>query len=455
MAVWSEIKYSTLSNNIRIEAEYYQEHYLEVESKMKQLCADKVTRYVKKITDGTHFTPKYTDDGVKFYSALNVKENLFEVTDKYKYISNKEHQVLFRRCNPESGDILIRKVGVGPRWSCVIPEMSEEFSIFVSLALLKVNKTLISPYYLSTFINSRYGQNQLLRIQKGASQPDLHLEDIAQLKVPRFSCENEIDKLTISGISKAELSKNLYTQAQQLLEDELGLRNYVLEKSKSCESSFSEIVATNRIDADYYQTHFRQQQGHLSGIQTKPLRQIVNFTKGIEVGTNSYTDSGKLFVRVSNIKENGIVTTNSDKYIDQKTYDKLQDYKPAIGEILLTKDGTLGVCYVLDTDIEGIISGGIMKMSIKDKSIPAEYLSLVINSSICRFQIEQTCSGALILHWKPRDIAALKIPILSDVVMNMLSDLVVKAKEAQKESVQLLEQAKRGVEELIEGGTGA
>ncbi|MFC7003021.1 hypothetical protein ACFQMB_17300 [Pseudobowmanella zhangzhouensis] len=186
-------------------------------------------------------------------------------------------------------------------------------------------------------------------------------------------------------------------------------------------------------------------------IQSKPLRELVDFQKGIEVGSPAYTSSGKLFVRVSNVKKTGVVTGNSDKYISETLFNSLVSYQPKIGDILLTKDGTVGVCYVVDEPVDGIISGGIMKLSKKDESLPSEYLALVINSPICQFQIDRDCSGALIVHWKPKDIAALKIPILTEDKMAELSDLVNQSKIAKKESEQLLDQAKRMVEELIEG----
>jgi hypothetical protein len=65
-------------------------------------------------------------------------------------------------------------------------------------------------------------------------------------------------------------------------------------------------------------------------------------------------------------------------------------------------------------------------------------------------QAERECSGALITHWKPEQIRKLKIPVLKKELMNQLSDLVIKSKEARKQSKQLLAQAKARVEQLIE-----
>ena len=80
-------------------------------------------------------------------------------------------------------------------------------------------------------------------------------------------------------------------------------------------------------------------------------------------------------------------------------------------------------------------------MKIIDTSIPSEYLALVINSKICRIQVERVCSGALIIYWKPGDISKLEIPVLSDGIMKKLSKLVTKSKQAKTRVEQLIEEA--------------
>jgi len=129
----------------------------------------------------------------------------------------------------------------------------------------------------------------------------------------------------------------------------------------------------------------------------------------------------------------------------------LIEYKPQKGELLLTKDGSPGICYVVDQEIDGIVSGGILRLQLLNDSVPPEYLALVINSKACRMQVEQDCSGALILLWRPTSVRNLRIPILHDETMFEISDLVIESKRAKMESERLLEQAKTCVEQMIEG----
>jgi hypothetical protein len=65
-------------------------------------------------------------------------------------------------------------------------------------------------------------------------------------------------------------------------------------------------------------------------------------------------------------------------------------------------------------------------------------------------QIEQECSGALILHWKPSSIRKLRVPLIRESRMRDIADMVTASKDAQRKSMQLLYQAKTLVEQLIE-----
>jgi type I restriction enzyme S subunit len=101
------------------------------------------------ITDGTHFTPRYTSEGVPFYSVENLTANDFINT---KYISEADHQLMIKRCKPEKGDILMTRIGsIG---DTKLIDWDVYASIYVSLALLKVND-VIDPAYLYAYSRSQ------------------------------------------------------------------------------------------------------------------------------------------------------------------------------------------------------------------------------------------------------------------------------------------------------------
>ncbi|EJM9500081.1 restriction endonuclease subunit S [Campylobacter jejuni] len=102
------------------------------------------------ITDGTHKTPNYIETGIPFLSVKNISKGFFDLSN-VKYISLEEHNKLIKRAKPEFGDILICRIGTLGK--AIKISLEFEFSIFVSLGLLKPKVKIISDY-LVYFLNS-------------------------------------------------------------------------------------------------------------------------------------------------------------------------------------------------------------------------------------------------------------------------------------------------------------
>ena len=135
-----------------------------------------------KITDGTHITPTYIEKGVPFLSVKNLTKGYLDLED-VKYISQEEHEKLTKRIKPEFGDILYTKVGVNYGMAERV-NVKEKFSIFVSLALLKPNRKLIDSMFFKFLLNSKYVKRQAIKRISGIGVPDLHLNQIKQIKFP-------------------------------------------------------------------------------------------------------------------------------------------------------------------------------------------------------------------------------------------------------------------------------
>ena len=192
------------------------------------------------------------------------------------------------------------------------------------------------------------------------------------------------------------------------------------------------------------------------------LGELVTIKKGIEPGAEEYLipsdtedvedEKGKQFIRVSSLSKFG-VNDNDQKYLSEELYQKLKDdFEPKKGEILLTKDASPGIAYVLKEDIEGIMSGGILRLKLRNKEVEDEYLVLCINSIVGQMQVERDAGGSVIAHWRPEQIKNILIPILPKLIQQKISDLIRQSHVSRKKAKELLEEARRKVEELIEKG---
>jgi len=96
------------------------------------------------ITDGTHYTPTYSDNGVIFLSSRNVTSGYID-WDDVKYIPDGLHLELHRRVAPSLNDILLAKNGT--TGVAAIVDRNVIFDIYVSLALLRASECVL-PIYL-------------------------------------------------------------------------------------------------------------------------------------------------------------------------------------------------------------------------------------------------------------------------------------------------------------------
>ncbi|OGK09915.1 hypothetical protein A2767_01575 [Candidatus Roizmanbacteria bacterium RIFCSPHIGHO2_01_FULL_35_10] len=262
-----------------------------------------------------------------------------------------------------------------------------------------------------------------------------------------------IEKVYLKSISLIQISNEIYQQAENLLLEELGLRDYKIEDELSCVVNYSDIKTANRVDAEYFQPKYEKLISIIKSQNSNRLGEIVSMKKGIEPGSEVYQEQGKLFMRVSSLSKFGIDKVDQ-KYLSDDLYQKLKkDFEPQIGEILLTKDATPGIAYVLKEPLESIISGGVLRLKL-NQNIELEYLALCMNSLIGQMQAEKDAGGSIIVHWKPEEIKKVIIPIIPKVTQQKIADLVRKSHEARKKSKELLEEVKRKVEEMIEKGGG-
>ncbi|HSN73573.1 MAG TPA: restriction endonuclease subunit S [Anaerolineae bacterium] len=136
-----------------------------------------------KITDGTHVTPRYLDHGVPFLSVKNLTKTPGSIDfADVKYISREEHERISRLSNVERGDILYTKVG-----TYGVPQLVDtdtEFSIFVSVSLLKPDRRVIVPKFLEASLRTSFVKEQADRLVSGIGVPDLHLREIRTILVP-------------------------------------------------------------------------------------------------------------------------------------------------------------------------------------------------------------------------------------------------------------------------------
>lgn len=179
----------------------------------------KLSEVCEKITDGTHQTPTYYDDGIIFLSSRNVTGRKIN-WEKIRYIDNKQHFEMHKRVAPRINDILLAKNGT--TGVAAIVDKDVVFDIYVSLALLRA-RNMIIPSFLLYFINSPVAKKQFNKRLKGSGVPNLHLEEIREVVIyfPKSLSEQKsivkkLDALAEQAIKLEEIYKQKISDLEEL-----------------------------------------------------------------------------------------------------------------------------------------------------------------------------------------------------------------------------------------------
>jgi len=403
------------------------------------------------ITDGEHGTVETNENGYsKYYGARNVLGGILG-NNGVEYISKEVH-FRNRRSILQPNDILISCVGANIGFAAIVPDDIGIANIVRNVALIRSIDPKFSNFYILAYFLSNYGKNIYRRTSTGNAQPLVILDNIKSLPIPILNSDFQlnIDKLIKSSKELLNASQDVYRKAEDLMLSEIGLKDWRPTDENIAVKSFSASFGTSgRLDAESYQPKYDDLLRQLKNNSCKQLKEIVNIKKSIEPGSEAYQDNGLPFIRVSNLSKFEI--THPDIHISCNFTNDIESLKPKKDTILLSKDGSVGIAYKLQYDLEAITSGAIIHLTIRE-SVPilADYLTLVLNSIIVRLQAERDSGGSIIQHWKVSEIENILIPIINSSSQDYISDNIKKSFEKMAQSKQLLEIAKTGVEKAIE-----
>lgn len=169
------------------------------------------------VTDGTHGSPKRTEDtnGIPLLSAKNVFDG--EVRwDDFDRVPTSELDDFQKRVRPRKGDVLMTCVGTIGRTAVWLNERPVVF--FRSVAIIRP-KEFLMPQYLEYIIRSSDFQNELRRRTKRSSQSGVYLKDIkaVPISVPPLAEQKRIVKLLDGADELRKLRAQSDTRTAALL----------------------------------------------------------------------------------------------------------------------------------------------------------------------------------------------------------------------------------------------
>lgn len=454
----SEILLSELGDNGRVDAEYYKKIFLKSNNLLNtEKSIVEIANTTELHTNGA-FAEVYNilHNGEKGEIPYIRSENVgnFFISGDLEKISRKSHEQLVYT-QTQKNDILVARTGkIGG--ASIITDSWVDCNSNQNVVNIRLFDNEYSAILTMLFLNTKYGIAQFERASTGNVQPWLNLSLLRKVKIPKFDAH--FTKLLEERFAMAqaffENAQKLYQAAFEMLyaqEIEMSTQNSTV---KTLRDTFK---TSGRLDAEYYHPKYDALFEYLSKHKTIPLggsQGLVSIKKSIEPGSKAYLEEGIPFIRVSDVDKYEISTPPI--MVSRDIASNIRDLYPKKDTILLSKDGSVGIAYKLEKNIEAITSGALLHLTVRNSNVVLpDYLTLVLNSPIVQLQAERDCNGAIIQHWKLSDIEKVLIPILDISVQREISNKVQESFHLRRESKRLLNLAVKTVEMAIEQGEDA
>lgn len=447
----SEVMFKEIDLGDRIDAEFFIKRDIYIEKELKRHNSVELRTFASFVASA--FYPAATQlyeigdtpfircvDCVNYPFITKKQDNLFEKIP-FSFVTDNKGVSLLKR-----NDIVITKVGT-PCFASIVYEHSIVALSRTVMGLTDIHG--INPLYLLVFLRSDYGFSQLLRARELTIQYQLTLERIKRVLVyvPQNVFQETIERIVKKSQNYNEKFSNLYQDAEKLLLQELGFEDWEQNTDNvSVKTLKDSFCSSGRLDAEYYQPKFDELLAKLLKLEHDRIANIAHLKKSIEPGSEAYQDSGIPFVRVADITKLGI--SHPSIYLSPKEYD-IEGLKPRKDTILLSKDGSVGIAYKVENDLDCITSGALLHLSVFNKDYLPDYLTLVLNSFVVQMQAERDAGGSIIQHWKPSEIEDVIIPKLPMAKQMEIAAKIQKSFALRHESERLFYVAKKAVEIAI------
>lgn len=451
---YSVVKFREVKNitDFRIDAECFKPIHLQTSELISRLPNRTIGQMSKSVINFGAYSLcnfiEFLSEGVPFIVTEDIRNNIID-TDNLHYISKEVHKILYKsHCKP--GQVLLTMAGAYLGQASVY-YLDFESSSNQAIAKITLKENTVEPFYLSTFLNCRFGQSQIERFRTGTGQPNLNLGLIQTIKTPMLSAnfQKYIKDVVLKGIKFHTLSRESYQQAEQILTSEIDLVDWKPKYKLSFVKSFSDTKSADRIDAEYFQPIYDELLEKVKHYKRgyKPLGDIVKIKDRNFVPKDEVTYK---YIELANISANGNI--NGFIEAEGKELPSRARRKVNTGDVIVSSiEGSLSSIALINVDLNNALcSTGFYVVS--SDTINSETLLVLLKSQVGQLQLKKGCSGTILTAINNEEFKRILLPEIPD---NIQEEIKQKISEMYKEkaiSNKLLDIAKRGVEIAIEKG---
>lgn len=457
MAVYSQVTSRELGRYSTLSAEYYTPECL---TAFKRISSTKYETISLCYLCNTEFPitygvlkPREIERSSYKLARIQNSESLFLDSKDLPSIKPDQFEE-YKRSEIRIGDIVLAIGGyIGPM--AIVSNMlkGDRININRHLARISPDNRKIDSYFLMMYLSSVLSQILLKREIRGAVQAGIN---IADLKLHPIILLDEKDQVAIGKLARKSeslylKSKELYSQAENLLEQELGLDKITFENPISYEASFSNVLNSRRGDAEFFNPELRNYYSYL--IESHEMSPITNYVNVLKFGNPTYAEKGIPIITQKHLQKVSPKGYGDDLVTDMTWITKYPSAILKENDLLFYSVGAyLGKTNIWFHPDDKAVTASFITLIRAINYYDAGYLMILLNSKYGILQSKVFQSGTSQQYIYPKDIKQFLIPDISVDIRKKVYKFLQESHEANEKSQLLLIQAKRRVEELIEQG---
>lgn len=335
------------------------------------------------IVDCPHSTAKDEGNGYPLIRTPNVGKGRLKLAGVHR-VSENVYNLRNERAVPQVDDlILAREAPVG---NVAIIRQGQRVCLGQRTVLIRPNKKCVDPDFLVYYLLSPELQHKLMSSANGATVSHLNMSSIRSLEVqvPDIEVQKRIGAILARIDDKIELNnainENLEQQIQAIL------LNMIQQDSKK------DSIETVKLGEYLY------------------IKGRIGW-KGLK--KDEYLDSSDYrIINGESLTKDGI-DWNKAGFISKERYDESPEIMLQVGDILLSKDGTIGkIGYVDNLDSPSTVTSGIFVIrNIKPNIISTQFIYYLLKSKLFSAFIASRTEGSVIPHLYQKDFMEFAFPL--------------------------------------------
>jgi hypothetical protein len=350
-----------------------------------------------------------------------------------------------------AGEIVLSKVGT-PCFASLLHESMPHVALSRTvLGMSGIRADTVDPRYLVLYLRSSVGFDQLMRERELTIQYQLTLDRTRNVMVllPPIPEQRAMGDVLSRHLEEEARAQRLYTDAETLLLDALGLSDLALSPHLFYTRAYSDALAAGRMDADYFGPAHDQLTRAIG--RTGQAAALGDVLEACQRGQQpTYAEGGDVPVITTKHMGPSFLGDGRD-WTTREAWDRQSKARLRKYDVLLYGTGAyIGRTNVFLDDGDTLASNHVTIIRPTPECDPV-YLALFLNSKAGLIQADRHAHGSAQRELYPDDIRSFAIWRPDMPVQRGLADMVLDAHAARQASSRLLEEAKRMVEHFVLG----